>query len=173
VKKHIPSQEETVAQIGYLLLMTQDVEHTIVTLIGTAYPNGKPTWEEISKLNKETLGTLISKLKKRVEMPDKFVGLLEMFLEGRNIFVHRLREQSWFDLHSENGRNEIWNFIETYQKYLTEILYIVQAALFREMENKGMPETEYHKQLERSGYLREIKSYYPKSQFAFRGKKAR
>jgi hypothetical protein len=47
----------------------------------------------------------------------------------------------------------------------------VQAALFKDMEDKGMPETKYHKELEKSGYLKEIKSYYQKSQVAFRKKK--
>jgi len=171
VKKWIPSQEETAAQIGYLLLLTQDAEHSIVTLIGTMYPEGKPTWEEIEKLNKETLGKLIVKLKERVEMPDAFIGLLEGFLEHRNLFVHRLGQQSWFSLNSESGRDKIWDFIESYSKFLTEAHRVVQAALFKDMEDKGMPETKYHKELEKSGYLKEIKSYYQKSQVAFRKKK--
>jgi hypothetical protein len=172
VKKWIPSQEEIAAQIGYLLLLTQDAEHSIVTMIGTMYPAGKPTWEEIEKLNKETLGKLITKLKERVEMPDAFIGLLEGFLEHRNLFVHRLSEQSWFALPSEEGRDKIWDFIESYSKFLTEVLQVVHAALFKDKEDKGIPETEYHKQLEKSGYLKEIKSYYQKSQFAFRKKKS-
>ena len=172
MKKWIPSREETAAQIGYLLLITQDAEHSIITLIGTVYPNGKPTWDEIEKLNKGTLGRLIKQLKERVEMPDAFVSLLEGFLEHRNLFVHRLREQSWFDLHSENGRDKIWDFIESYSKHLTEVLTVVQAALFKNMEEIGMPETPYHKELEKTGYLNYIKSYYQKAQIAFGKKKS-
>ena len=171
MKKWIPSEEETIKSIGYLLLLTQDVEHSLITLIGIVYPDGKPTWDEIAKLNKQTLGTLILKLKKRVEMPDTFVGLLESFLEDRNLFVHRLSEQSWFDMHSESGRDAIWNFFETYQKFLIEILHVIYAALFKST-NMGMPETEYHKLLEKTGFLGEIKSYYSKSEIAFGKRKS-
>jgi hypothetical protein len=172
VKRWIPSKEETAAQIGYMLLLTQDAELAIATLIGTVYPHEKPTWEEVEKLNAKTLGGLIAKLKERVEMPEAFVGLLEGFLKHRNLFVHNLRKQTWFDMSSEEGRDEIWKFLESYSKYLEEVLLVVNAALFKSMEDSGMPETKYHKQLEATGFLGMIKGYYPKSRIAFKRKKS-
>ena len=127
MKKDIPSQDETFRQIALLFLMTQETEHCISSLIGMIYPEGKPSWEEIEKLDKNTLGQLISKLKERADMNDKFIRLLTVFLEGRNIFIHKLYRQEWFDTNTEKGRDAIWNFLETYGKILWEVNQIGRA----------------------------------------------
>jgi hypothetical protein len=170
-EKWIPSKEETFAQIGLLLLLTQDVEFVTTRLLGLVYPNGAPSAEELEKLSKETLGALIRKLKTRVELDETFQGMVEHFVEGRNIFVHRLRHQSWFDLESEKGRDEVWNFLEPYQKSLTEIYMVVNAALFKHSKKIGVPEGKYHQQLRETGFLQEIEQYDRKSEIAFRNRK--
>jgi hypothetical protein len=171
MKKWIPSEDETSSCIGQLLLMTQATERSISTLIGIIYPDGRPSWQEIGKLNKNTLGALIAKLKERIEMNDAFVRLLDEFLKERNMFVHNLKKQSWFDTNSEEGRDKIWTFLESYSKLLWEVLHVVTAAIFKHFEKIGMPETEYHRKLNQTGYLNLIKSYYPKSDAAFKSKK--
>jgi hypothetical protein len=171
MNKWIPSEEETFSCIGQLLLMTQDAERSISTLIGIIYPKGQPSWDEIEKLNKNTLGALITKLKERIEMNDAFVRLLEKFLKHRNMFIHNLKKQSWFDINSKDGRDRIWKFLEPYFKLLWEVLHVVTAAIFKHFEKVGMPETEYHRKLNQTGYLNLIKSYYPKSDVAFKSKK--
>ena len=171
MKKDIPSQDETFCQIALLFLMTQDTEHCISSLIGMIYPEEKPSWEEIAKLDKNTLGALIKKLKERVDMHDSFVGLLETFLEKRNLFVHKLSSQEWFDTNTEPGRDKIWDFLESYQESLWEIYYVVNAAIFKHSESIGMPQTEFHKQLGETGSLDLIKSYYSKADFAFKSRK--
>jgi hypothetical protein len=171
MKKDIPSQDETFCQIALLFLMTQQAEHTISTLIGIVYPKEKPSWEEIAILDKKTLGQLINKLKERVDMNDTFVKLLAVFLEGRNIFIHNLYRQEWFDTNTEEGRDAIWNFLETYQRCLWEVYHIANAAIFKHNEIIGMPETEYDKKIKETGYLDLIKSYYSRADFAFKSRK--
>lgn len=168
----IPSEEETFAQIGCLLLLTQQVEHVTSRLIGIVYPNGAPSWEELEALERKTLGSLTRTLKERVDIHPTFEGLLEHFVEGRNLFVHRLNTQPWFDMHSEVGRDEIWKFLESYQKLLDEILLVVTSAVFKHAETAGMPETKWHEELRRTGFLQEIKKYDLRSQFAFRRRKS-
>jgi len=168
MKKDIPSQDETFCQIALLFLMTQETEYCISSLIGTIYPEGNPSWEEIEKLEKNTLGQLINKLKERADMNDKFIRLLTVFLEGRNIFIHKLYRQEWFDTNTEEGRDAIWDFLVTYQKILWDVNHIASAAIFKHTESIGMPESEYQKKMKETGYLDLIKSYYTKADFAFK-----
>lgn len=171
MKKDIPSKDETLCHIALLLLMTQDTEHCISSLIGIKYPDKKPSWEEIEKLDKKTLGQLIGILKERVDINDKFIKFLTVFLEGRNKFIHELSRQEGFDLNTEEGRDKIWDFLQIYGKYLWEVYHIVNAAIFKHTEDMGMPESEYDKKLKETGYLDLIKSFEAKFRFAFKEKK--
>lgn len=164
----IPSSEETFAQIGILLLLTQHVEQVTSCLIGIVYPSGIPSGEELEKLERNTLGSLTRTLKERVEMDPIFERLFDHFVEGRNLFVHRLSDQPGFDMGSENGRDKIWNFLEKYQTELQEISLVVTSALFKHFDATGMPETKWHQELRRTGFLQEIKQYESRSQAAFR-----
>ena len=167
----IPSEEETFAQIGCLLLLTQQAEYVTSNLIGIVYPNNVPSWEELEELNRQTLGTLVRTLQKRVDIHPGFEGLLNHFVKGRNLFIHRLSAQPYFDMHSEAGRDEIWNFLERYQKVLQEILMVVTSTVFKHAETSGMAETKWHDELRRRGFLQEIKEYDLRSQVAFRRRK--
>ena len=167
----IPSEEETFAQIGLLLLLTQQVEFVTSRLIGIAYPNGAPSWEELEALEHKTLGGLARTLKERVVIDPKFEGLLDHFVKGRNLFVHRLNTQPWFDTHSEAGRDEVWKFLENYQKLLKEIYLVVTSSVFKHVEDAGMPETKWHEELRRTGFLQEIKKYDSRSKIVFRRRK--
>jgi len=142
MKQCIPSKEQTYEQLGLLLLLTQDVERRLATLIGTVYPKGPPTWEELSALKRSTLGGLLRKLKERVEIEPTFEDRLKRFLEGRNLFAHRLHHEPWFDLESEPGRDAVWRFIERYSNLLQDITLVVTSAIFSQMKAAGMPETD-------------------------------
>jgi hypothetical protein len=96
---------------------------------------------------------------------------ITLFLEGRNIFIHNLYRQEWFDTNTEEGRDAIWNFLETYQRCLWEVYHIANAAIFKHNEIIGMPETEYDKKIKETGYLDLIKSYYSRADFAFKSRK--
>src|SRR5260221_11269104 len=167
----IPSEEETFAQIGCLLLLSQQVEHGLSALLGTVYPTGAPSWEEITSLERKTLGNLAKTLKQRVDLHPKFEGLLEAFVEGLNIFVHRLSTQPGCDTHTELGCDEIWKFLENYQKLLQEIYLVVTSALLKGAKDAGMPETKYHDELRKTGFLQEIQKYDVRSQVPFRKRK--
>jgi hypothetical protein len=169
--KWIPSEEQTFAQIGCLLSLTQQVEHCTASLIGTVYPEGKPSWDELEKLGKQTLGGLFRKLQERVDIDPRFQGLLESFLTQRNLFVHNFNRQSWFDVHTETGRDKIWDFLESYQKCLEEIYLVVIATSSKNYDDAGGPKTEFHQKLKETGFLQLIQSYYPKATAALRGRK--
>jgi hypothetical protein len=171
MEQWIPSEEETFAHIGRLFLMTQDVEEAISHLIGIIYPKGAPSWEELGALKQKTLGSLIRTLKERADIHPKFEDVLAQFLEGRNTFVHKLSRQPGFDMHSEAERDEIWKFLEIYQKLLQEIWLLVIAAILKRAETAGMPETKWHEELRRTGFMQEIKSYDARAKIAFRGRK--
>ena len=114
MKKFNPDIEDTFAQIGCQLLLTQEVEYYISNLIGLVFPKNRPSRYELDKLNKKTLGALKHELIKRVEIDENFLEYLVEFVDKRNLFVHNLNKQDWFNMYSQEGRDSIWNFLGEY-----------------------------------------------------------
>lgn len=53
--------------------------------------------------DRETMGMLLRHMTDRVDLPQDFVDTLDRLLEKRNLFVHKLFLQDWFDLKTRNG----------------------------------------------------------------------
>lgn len=96
------------------------------TLSGTALLG--LTAEKVFAEDKKTLGELVRELRKKALMPIDTETLLASVLSDRNIFIHRLRDQTWFDLDSTVGRNAVWAFLTRFAKNLISATAIFMAA---------------------------------------------
>jgi hypothetical protein len=168
MEEWVPNIEDTFAQIGLQLLLTQDVELYISKLIGLVFPKDQPSKSELDKLDEKTLGALKNELKKRVEIDEQFLDLLTDFVDKRNLFVHNLNRQGWFDMSSQEGINSIWNFLGEYSCFLDEVRNVVLAAIVLHGENLGDPSSKYIFTDTSDEFLIKIRSYYPKSKAAFK-----
>lgn len=168
-----PSEQETFEQIGCLLWLTQDVELAISFLLGLVYPNGKPSWEELEKFGKKTLGQLVRDLNERVEVDERFQKLLESFVKNRNLFVHRLSHERGFSVENAEGRQRLWVFFGAYTGILEEILLVASAAIFRHAEQQNWPTFVDRSRLPDAGFLERLHHAKQRSAVAFRGPKTK
>lgn len=169
MKDFLPDMEDTFAQIGCQLLLTQDVEYYISNLIGLVFPKDQPSRSDLDKLDKKTLGVLKKELAKRVEVDEGFLEFLNEFIDKRNIFVHNLNKQDWYDIYTQEGRNEIWNFLGEYFYLLEEVKNVVLATILLSDDKSEKPTTEYQNdKIISNEFINKLKTYYPKSKVAFK-----
>lgn len=167
----IPEVEEIYAQIGCQLLLTQEVEHYISVLIGIVFSD-QPSLNELTRLEKKTLGALKKELLKKADIDTNFLDTLEKFIDLRNLFVHNLNKQKWFDINSQSGRDAIWNYLIEYGSFFAEVHNVVLAKLSIYGEEIGLPIDDFQDGTEfTERYITMIKQYYPKSRLAFKIKK--
>jgi hypothetical protein len=113
--------------------------------------------------DRRTLGAFIAKLKHSVELEKGFTRLLEDLVKERNIFVHRLRQQSWFHLETPGGRKATLRFLFHFSNKLEVAIKIFQAFAIKQAKDCHMPETAQERTLRAMGFLDELESkYFPK-----------
>lgn len=127
-KKH--GREFTVTQIGETLLILQKVDRFLAAiLMNMASANeADQKLEKILLRDKETLGQLMAHFKNRVTLPATFAADFEALLEDRNIFVHNLFMQPWFDLNTAGGCERIGQFILGISKNARTALKVMMAS---------------------------------------------
>jgi hypothetical protein len=161
--QEIPGEEETLAQLGLLLLITQQTEEHFSHLLRVVFKDGIITHEDFFGPDKRTLGGLITDLRKRMEVEEAFDGLLTTFLEQRNLFAHNLVRQEWFDMHTEEGRREVWNFIAAYYWNLEHVYCVCVAYSIKMGEMCGAGDSIYLDKMNESGFLPYLKrEFYPR-----------
>ena len=72
---------------------------------------------QLLERDKETLGMLLRHMKSRVELPEDFESELECLLCKRNIFIHKMFMEDWFDLKSEAGLRQVKQFTDEILKH--------------------------------------------------------
>lgn len=105
-----PVQNDILKTLGLAVIAGQGVERLLSTCL--TFPlHGQPlqTVEElrtlIDRVSNDTMGTLLKKLRKQVDLHPVFDDTLKRFLENRNLIAHRLHDvPGSFDLHSDEGR---------------------------------------------------------------------
>jgi len=154
-------EEDLLAQIGITLLLVQDLEHLMSHCLKMIF--GDKTIIRLDDLfgeDRRNLGRLIKTLQKSVDLSSKFEHLLETVLEKRNLFVHRLRQQEWFDTQTEHGRMEVWKFVHDFYYELEELIMIFNAFAFRQANELNMPETAEVRILRERGFMQELEKHY-------------
>lgn len=158
-----PTEEETLAQIGITLLLTQDAEDAMSYGLRVIFKDGVITADDFFRLDKRTLGTLIHDLRKGLQIDPSFDELLSVFLDQRNLFVHNLRHQEWFTLENEDGLLKTWQFLCAYYDNIEQICMTFQAYALKFGETVGVNDSIWHEKMRKTGFLNEIQTiYYPK-----------
>jgi len=103
------------SRIGNVLIIIQKMEAllkaSIIASLGSSDADNKLS--KILNEDKLTLGMLLQQMKLRVELPDTFSATLIEFLHLRNLFIHKLFLQDWFDLKTSEGLITIEKFLST------------------------------------------------------------
>ena len=158
-----PTEENTLAFIGKLLLLTQDTEHQISWVLRVVFKDGLLTADDFVRKDKKTLGQLVRTIRENMQVEESFEGLLLAFVEQRNLFVHELRYQKWFNLDSEKNINRVWDALGRYMYNLEQVALTFTAYCMRFADEIGAPKDQWRDQLERSGFLPHLREvYYPR-----------
>jgi len=156
--------EEVFAQIGITLLLVQDFEHLLSFALRIALKKHTDiSVNNITKREIRTLGRMMKDLKEATHLDSDIEDLLRRVLENRNLFVHKLRQQSWFDPHSPEGRREVWKFFMKFCPDLEEAIMLFTALAFsfaKQIKFSHPSEKELLKELRVSGFLDRLESTY-------------
>ncbi|MER8709130.1 hypothetical protein NKH49_26920 [Mesorhizobium sp. M1088] len=103
---HTPDAKQVegiLATIGTLVIFMQTAERVIATTLSLALPESPiqsvdDLTKETEANDKATLGALIKKLNRRVELDDDFAEVLEAFLIDRNALIHDVHRIPGFGL---------------------------------------------------------------------------
>jgi len=155
------SDEEVFATIGATLLVIQQFELLVERSLKLIYSDrADQTFEKIFAEDKRSLGILISDVRKKTNMAEDADNLLKGLLEDRNLFVHRLCHQDWFDAYTEEGRDAFWSFMGTFTPKLHLGNMLFSAILFRHAEQSGV-DPAFFDQLRNHEFYLEVRRYYP------------
>ncbi|MAO65318.1 MAG: hypothetical protein CL666_09995 [Balneola sp.] len=125
------------AKIGETLLLLQKIE---ALLRASLYGVGNTKDTKLAKLldrDHQTMGMLINGMKRQVELPEDFATTLDHLLRDRNILVHELFLQNWFDLKSESGLKQTNLFLNQIIENASVVLRIVIAFVLSIEENNS------------------------------------
>jgi hypothetical protein len=94
------------------------------------------------------------------------------FVEQRNLFIHELRYQEWFNLNSQKNINRVWEALGRYMHNLEQVALTFTAYCTRFAEDIKTPKNEHWRKLEASGFLPHLRDiYYPKLGYALKPKR--
>ena len=166
-----PTVEDTLAFVGRLLILTQTTEERISDVLRIVFKEGVLTAEDFVRKDRKTLGQLVGEIRLKMQVHPKFEGLLLAFVEQRNLFVHRLHAQKWFNLESAEGINTAWQALGRYMFNLEQVSFTFTGYLMYFAETAGVPKTGWWHKLEESGFLPHLREfYYPKLGYAVKRK---
>jgi hypothetical protein len=95
--------------------------------------------ESVLLQDKATLGKLLRLFAAKVELPPGFQHAFEQTLEQRNVFVHKLFMQPWFDLSSAEGRERVRGFMREHRMHLKTVLHVLLGVTSRQGAARGGP----------------------------------
>ena len=156
-----PEKEaELLETIGVLLILLQDVERFLSAYIKMCLPG--PNGINVKKLlaeDKRTLSDFIRDIKKRADLEPEFEVTLSRLLTNRNIFIHSMRFQPWFDTSSPEGQDSVWRFLAVLQNDIKHVLLVIQTALFTDLNLEAIMTDEEHRQLDNTWFHQELNHY--------------
>jgi hypothetical protein len=124
-------RDATVLMIGETLLVLQKFERflaaVLMTMMTPADVDAKLGMALLR--DKETLGRLMSYFAVRTELPDRFAETFDVLLERRNVFIHSLFMQPWFNLKTSEGRARLDTYLTGIRGAARTALHIMIGAL--------------------------------------------
>jgi len=139
-----PQVREVYAEFGLAMSVAQLLERQLVYLVIAAYepPSGKLTEEEydslLAKLSKQTLGTLIQKLRQSFEVPADFDQRLQEALDLRNRLAHRYFHDRTAEFQLQEGRSRMIRELDSISHRLDELYGYLDHLLVSWLESPGM-----------------------------------
>jgi hypothetical protein len=138
------TREATITELGETLLILQKVERFLAAvLMHMASPT--KTDKELEKVlrHKETLGRLLRYFSHRVNLPPDFVVEFEALLRDRNVFIHTLFMQPWFDLNTPEGCAILSEYMRTLRSHALTATKVMMASLTpKEADANRSPEVQ-------------------------------
>ena len=105
-------QKSTHELIGETMIMMQKLEALVklCLLVVHGYQNLDSAVQKALALEKKTLGNLITAIKQKVVIPSENYEVLAKVLAKRNLFIHELFMQPFFDIHNVDGLKLVNDF---------------------------------------------------------------
>lgn len=131
--------EDALVFIGRVLLQTQQFENVLGSALKLVFSDRTElNAESFFKKDKRSLGRLLNDLRSIVSIDKDVDKWLTRLVEERNVFVHHLDNQEWFDLDTKEGRNRIWGFMQTYYTLLEQATLLFTAIIMEYLEDNGL-----------------------------------
>ena len=138
MEKEAISEDEILMHIGVLLMNVQQFEFLLSQAIKQTFADREElTKEKILAEDKRTLGTLLRELKKRTEIESDAANLLSKVLQDRNLFVHNLIHQEWFDTATLEGRDRVLAFLMPFTEQLDKSIRLFIAIHMKHGDEIG------------------------------------
>lgn len=168
-----PEQEELLAQIGLTLLLLQDLEHIFSHCMRLIFGDKSMlSLKDFLSPEKRTLGKMKHELGLAVTLDDDFDDFLKTLIRNRNLFVHHLREQTWFNIETEQGQNSTYRFLIELFHQIESATKIFQAFALKQAKQYNMQEVPYGNELRERGIFQDLEeNYIPYIDSLIKGKK--
>jgi hypothetical protein len=124
-------RSKTVLLIGETLLVLQKLERFLAAILMNMATPSEPDGKLSKALlqDKETLGRLIKHFSERNELPQNFATTFEQLLKDRNVFVHALFMQPWFDLNTDDGLARVNEFMRNIRAASKIAIQVMMGSL--------------------------------------------
>ena len=121
----------TLEMIGETMLILQKVERFLAAVLMHMATPGEVDGKLAMALlrDKETLGRLLAHFGERAHLPADFGTAFDSLLRDRNVFVHNLFMQSWFDLDTPGGRATLEEFMRGLRSGARVATKVMMASL--------------------------------------------
>ncbi len=125
------TRESTVTAIGETMIVLQKVERFLAAVLMHMAPpaDAGAKLEKALLRDKQTLGRLLAHFGDRLNLPKNFAAELDALLRDRNIFIHNLFMQPWFDLNSPDGRARLDDFMREVRNRARTATKVMMASL--------------------------------------------
>lgn len=136
--------DDVLASIGALVIHMQTTERVIASALTHALTDATARTvdqltDEMKANNRATIGSLVRKLKQKVDVHEDFERLLESFLEDRNSLIHDIDRIPGFDLQSEAGIGSANSFLSKLLGKAEMVTKVFLAASQEWAEEVGYP----------------------------------
>jgi hypothetical protein len=125
------NRASTLTMLGETMLVLQKVERFLAAVLmhmaTPAEADGKLAKALLR--DKETLGRLLNHFGERTDLPSDFALVFESLLRDRNVFVHSLFMQPWFDLNTPEGCTRLEDFMRALRTGAKIATKVMMAAL--------------------------------------------
>ena len=160
MKDEFLSEDEMLAHIGSLLLNVQQFELLLKGALKQIYADAADlTAEKLFAEDKRTLGMMLGDLRKIAAVESDADALFVAVLRDRNLFVHSLRHQKWFDTSTESSRRRVWEFLGPFTQNLLRAIRLFIAIHVKHGDEIGF-DSPAMREL-KTDALWKVSDYYP------------